>query len=373
MTVRVNKDSFNLREKLSELERPIGLNGSALMRTETPQEAFSLIGARNRNLIINGDMRIAQRATSVSGLNGGGYTVCDRWNLFDNRGSVNIAQSSTVPATTGFGNSLQFTVNSTGTLSSTSVFTPNQQIEGFNSVQLLWGTSNAKSITVSFWCRSSVTGTYGIFVRNSSANRFYATSFDVSVANTWQYVTATIPGDTAGTWIGATNGIGLTVGITLRAGSSRTGTTGVWSGSTVYAPTTQVDWHGVAGATFYFTGFQVEEGKVATDFEHRSYGEELLLCQRYYFKSLATRQSILYKGPLWESNWYAFPVEMRANPTLSGGSWFLRNPGSNANISYTGFANTMHRTGFYITSTTSNTNTFQCWFNDAPLSADAEL
>ena len=373
MTVRVNKDSFNLREKLSELERPIGLNGSALMRTETPQEAFSLIGARNRNLIINGDMRIAQRATSVSGSNGGGYTVCDRWNLFDNSGSVNIAQSSTVPATTGFGNSLQFTVNSTGTLSSTSVFTPNQQIEGFNSVQLLWGTSNAKSITVSFWCRSSVTGTYGIFVRNSSANRFYATSFDVSVANTWQYVTATIPGDTAGTWIGATNGIGLTVGITLRAGSSRTGTTGVWSGSTVYAPTTQVDWHGVAGATFYFTGFQVEEGKVATDFEHRSYGEELLLCQRYYFKSLATRQSILYKGPLWESNWYAFPVEMRANPTLSGGSWFLRNPGSNANISYTGFANTMHRTGFYITSTTSNTNTFQCWFNDAPLSADAEL
>jgi hypothetical protein len=319
MTVRVNKDSFNLREKLSELERPIGLNGSALMRTETPQEAFSLIGARNRNLIINGDMRIAQRATSVSGSNGGGYTVCDRWNLFDNSGSVNIAQSSTVPATTGFGNSLQFTVNSTGTLSSTSVFTPNQQIEGFNSVQLLWGTSNAKSITVSFWCRSSVTGTYGIFVRNSSANRFYATSFDVSVANTWRYVTATIPGDTAGTWIGATNGIGLTVGITLRAGSSRTGTTGVWSGSTVYAPTTQVDWHGVAGATFYFTGFQVEEGKVATDFEHRSYGEELALCQRYYYKFRCANQEWIYnEGNAATNKWHQIYIghPMRANPSV---------------------------------------------------------
>lgn len=317
MTVRVNKDSFNLREKLSELERPIGLNGSALMRTETPQEAFSLIGARNRNLIINGDMRIAQRATSVSGSNGGGYTVCDRWNLFDNSGSVNIAQSSTVPATTGFGNSLQFTVNSTGTLSSTSVFTPNQQIEGFNSVQLLWGTSNAKSITVSFWCRSSVAGTYGIFVRNSSANRFYATSFDVSVANTWQYVTATIPGDIAGTWIGATNGIGLTVGITLRAGSSRTGTTGVWSGSTVYAPTTQVDWHGVAGATFYFTGFQVEEGKVATDFEHRSYGEELALCQRYYEENKNSQYTATGYHTSFIRSGMQFLVTKRAGPTVT--------------------------------------------------------
>jgi hypothetical protein len=285
MTVRIAKQPINLRERLSELERPIGLNGQALLATSTPQEAFDLLGAGRRNLIINGDMRIAQRASSVTGSNGGGYTVCDRWNLFDSSGSVNIAQSSTVPTTTGFANSLQFTVNSTGTLTSTSVFTPNQQIEGFNSVQLLWGTSNAKPITVSFWCRSSVAGTYGIFVRNSAADRYYTTTFNIASIDTWQYVTATIPGDTSGTWIGATNDIGLTVGITLRAGSSRVGTSGVWSSSATYSSSSQVDWHGVSSATFYITGVQLEEGKVATPFEYRSIGEELALCQRYYEKS----------------------------------------------------------------------------------------
>ena len=285
MVVRIAKPPVNIREKLAELERPIGLNGQALLATSTPQEAFDLLGAGRRNLIINGDFKISQRGTSVAASTGGGYTVCDRWNLFDNSGSVNIAQSSTVPTTTGFANSLQFTVNSIGTLTSTSVFTPNQQIEGFNSVQLLWGTSNAKPITVSFWCRSSVTGTYGIFVRNSAADRYYTTTFNIASIDTWQYVTATIPGDASGTWIGGTNGIGLTVGITLRAGSSRVGTSGVWSSSATYSSSSQVDWHGVAGATFYLTGVQLEVGKVATPFEYRSIGEELALCQRYYEKS----------------------------------------------------------------------------------------
>jgi len=321
MSVRVNKSAFNIREKLSELERPIGINGAALMATNTPQEAFSLISARNRNLIINGDMRIAQRAASVTGSNGGGYTVCDRWNLFDNSGSVNIAQSSTVPTTTGFANSLQFTVNSTGTLTSTSVFTPNQQIEGFNSVQLLWGTSNAKPITVSFWCRSSVAGTYGIFVRNGAADRHYTTTFNIASINTWQYVTATIPGDTSGTWIGATNGIGLTVGITLRAGSSRVGTTGVWSSSTTYSSSSQVDWHGVSSATFYFTGFQVEEGKIATPFEYRSYGQELALCQRYCAKfGGGSTNDAFGSGFSSGTNFYVFvplPVSMRTTPVLT--------------------------------------------------------
>ena len=361
MTVRIQKPAVNIREKLAELERPIGINGQALLATETPQQAFDLLGAGRRNLIINGDMRIAQRGTSVAASTGGGYTVCDRWNLFDNSGSVNIAQSSTVPTTTGFANSLQFTVNSIGTLTSTSVFTPNQQIEGFNSVQLLWGTSNAKPITVSFWCRSSVTGTYGIFVRNSAADRYYTTTFNIASIDTWQYVTATIPGDASGTWIGGTNGIGLTVGITLRAGSSRVGTSGVWSSSIIFSSSSQVDWHGVAGATFYLTGVQLEVGKVATPFEYRSIGEELALCQRYYCKSFNVETPpangiadgdgehqihLLASGdPQIVVYW---PVTMRSSPTVT-----LYNPRSGGASSQwgSGASDSANARAFYGTQT----------------------
>lgn len=365
MTVRIAKPSVNIREKLAELERPIGLNGQALLATETPQQAFDLLNVGRRNILINGDMRIAQRATSVTGSNGGGYTVCDRWNLFDNSGSVNIAQSSTVPTTTGFANSLQFTVNSIGTLTSTSVFTPNQQIEGFNSVQLLWGTSNAKPITVSFWCRSSVTGTYGIFVRNSAGDRYYTTTFNIASIDTWQYVTATIPGDASGTWIGGTNGIGLTVGITLRAGSSRVGTSGVWSSSIIFSSSSQVDWHGVAGATFYLTGVQLEVGKVATPFEYRSIGEELALCQRYCAKfGGGSGNDAFGSGFAHGTNFYVFvplPVSMRSTPTLTlygtASDISVTAPGvvAAANGTPTVVGTGINSTVLYITSATSFT------------------
>jgi hypothetical protein len=129
----------------------------------------------------------------------------------------------------------------------------------------------------------------------------------------------------------------------------------------------------VNGDYWAITGVQLEVGKNATEFEHRSYGEELALCQRYYYKSLTTRQGILYKGPLWETDFFYFPVEMRTAPVISGASWFLRNPGSNTDISYTGFTYNTVRSGFFITSTTSNTNTLQCWFCNAPLQFNAEL
>ena len=375
MTVRIAKPSVNIREKLAELERPIGLNGQALLATETPQQAFDLLGAGRRNLIINGDFKVSQRGTSVAASTGGGYTVCDRWNLFDNSGSVNIAQSSTVPTTTGFANSLQFTVNSTGTLTSTSIFTPNQQIEGFNSVQLLWGTSNAKPITVSFWCRSSVTGTYGIFVRNSAADRYYTTTFNIASIDTWQYVTATIPGDISGTWIGATNGIGLTVGITLRAGSSRVGTSGVWSSSATYSSSSQVDWHGVSSATFYITGVQLEAGKVATPFEYRSIGEELALCQRYYYAS-ANHHHVLFKNSYWESSTFYFPETMRAAPSVSltgsPGTLHLRLLNGNSDIGNTPVYSTF-TDGFHLTSSTTNNDTFYNWILNGTITASAEL
>jgi hypothetical protein len=251
----------------------------------TTQSGYTL-GAGNsssfKNRIINGNMTIAQRATSSNAVSGGGYTTLDRWNLFQNLGAMNIAQSSTAP--TGFSNSMQFTVSTAAsqTSSASSVVAPNQSIEGFNTADLMWGTANAKSITVSVWVYSNLVGQYAIWIRNSAADRFYSTPFTITTANTWQQVTATIAGDTSGTWVGATNGIGLTIGICLAAGSGRVGAGNTWSGSSFYGVTGQVDWQATASNTFYFTGFQLEVGTVATSFDYRSVGTELALCQRYF-------------------------------------------------------------------------------------------
>jgi len=282
-------------------------------------------GVNFRNRIINGNMVIAQRATSVSARSGGGYTTLDRWNLFQNLGAMNIAQSSTAP--TGFNNSMQFTVSTAAsqTSSATSVVAPNQSIEGFNTADLGWGTASAKSITVSVWVYSSLIGQYAIWVRNSAANRYYTTPFTITTANTWQQVTATIAGDTSGTWVGATNGIGLTVGICLAAGSSAVGTANTWSGSVTYGTTGQVDWQATASNTFFFTGFQLEAGSVATPFERRPYGTELALCQRYFVKDLQDGSEAVFLVGVIDSTTSCdrcgmrFPVAMRTSPTAAIG------------------------------------------------------
>ena len=278
-----------------------------------------------KNLIINGAMQVAQRGIESTNTNGG-YKTMDRWNMFDNLGKINHYQSTEGPA--GFNNSYKWVVHTTATAGTSSIVAPNQSIEGFNSAHLEWGTSDAKSVTVSFWCKTSVTGSYGLWIRNGAANRYYNTMCTISNANTWTYITKTIPGDTSGTWIGATNGIGLTVGICLDAGSGVQGTADQWSGNTTYSTTANAAWQASSGATFFLTGFQLELGSVATDFEHRSYGEELADCQRYYCSSYKVGQ---YAGGnhldtcIREvSNGYSyqnignfnFPVQMRTAPTV---------------------------------------------------------
>lgn len=301
--------------------------GTVQAEKMTTESGYSL-GAGNassfKNRIINGGMTIAQRATSVSAFSGGGYQTLDRWNLFQNLGAMNIAQSSTAP--TGFNNSMQFTVSTAASQSSssTSVVTPNQSIEGFNTADLMWGTANAKSITVSVWVYSNLVGQYAIWIRNSAADRYYTTPFTITTANTWQQISVTIPGDTSGTWVGATNGIGATVGICLAAGSSRVGTANTWSGSPTYGVTGQVDWQATASNTFYFTGFQLEVGTVATSFDYRPYGTELALCQRYYYlhaKSSAGEDSPIGYGSYTNSGagvrtYVSFPTTMRTAPSI---------------------------------------------------------
>jgi hypothetical protein len=288
------------------------------------------VGFRNR--IINGAMTIAQRGTGANAFSGGGYQTLDRWNLFQNLGAMNIAKSSTAP--TGFSNSMSFTVSTAAsqTSSATSIVTPNQSIEGFNTADLMWGTANAIPITVSFWARSSIGGQYAVWVRNSAGDRYYTTPFTITAANSWEYKTITIAGDTSGTWIGATNGIGLTIGICLAAGSSRVGTANTWSGSATYGVTGQVDWQATASNTFYFTGFQVEKGNIATSFDMRPYGTEFQLCQRYFqiwrfITRFASTDSAQLAG-------VTLGVAMRANPTIvrDGDGW----TGSEAGTTVTG-------------------------------------
>ena len=272
----------------------------------------------NRNLIINGAMQVAQRGTSVSAKSGGGYHTVDRCNLFQNLGAMNLSQSTDSPD--GFSYSLKHEVSTSATPSSTSIVTYAHAVEGYNVAHLNWGTSSAKAVTVSFWVKSSVTGTYGAWMRNANANRYQPKEFSVSSANTWEQKTLTFTGDTSGTW-GTTNGIGINFGIVLAAGSSQQGTADTWQTGPAYTTSNQVNWQGTSGATFYLTGVQLEVGSKATPFEHESYGQTLAKCQRYYYTHVVgSSMADVGVGAYYNISLFAFtvryPVTMRTPPDL---------------------------------------------------------
>ena len=201
-----------------------------------------------------------------------------------------------------------------------------------NVADLNWGTANAKTITISFWVRSSLTGTFGGSVFNSAANRSYPFSYTITTANTWEYETITIAGDTTGTWVGATNGTGLDLNFGLGVGSTFSSTAGAWAAGGYYAPTGATSVVGTNGATFYITGVQLEVGSTATSFDYRPYGTELQLCQRYYETSFdigtapANAVNDNFKGiasfGTSDSQSFSFKVYKRAAPTMT---WYSSN------------------------------------------------
>jgi hypothetical protein len=234
-----------------------------------------------RNRIINGAMVIDQRNAGAA-VSGNGFPV-DRWNVPVSQSSKLTAQQNagavTPPA--GFTNYAGVTSSSAYSVISSDFFLLGQRIEGFNVADLGWGTANAKTVTLSFWVRSSLTGAFGGSLQNSAQTRTYPYSYTISAANTWEYKTVTIAGDTTGTWL-TTNGVGVTLWFSLGVGSSNTGTAGAWAGSSALAPTGSTSVVGTNGATFYITGVQLEVGTQATSFEYRQYQQELALCQRYF-------------------------------------------------------------------------------------------
>jgi hypothetical protein len=239
-----------------------------------------------RNRIINGAMVIDQRNAGAA-ITAGGFPV-DRWSYgLSGTPTFSIQQnggSVTPPA--GFINYLGATSTSAYSMGSTDRAGFFQGIEGLNVADLGWGTANAKTVTLSAWVRSSLTGTFGGVVANSSYNRCYVFSYTISAANTWEYKTITIAGDTTGTWL-TNNNAGINLSFAFGAGSGAVTTAGSWGSTAFFAPTGQVNVAGTNGATFYITGVQLEVGSTATSFDYRQCGTELALCQRYFEKSFA--------------------------------------------------------------------------------------
>jgi len=273
-----------------------------------------------RNKIINGAMMISQRNGTSTITPADNDYVTDRWSFGIAQSSkLTSAQSSVAPA--GFSNSVLVTSSSAFTPSSTDLFRFTQKIEGFNTVDLAFGTASAKSVTLTFWVQSSLTGTFGGSLQNNAGDRSYPFTYTILSANTWEQKSLTIVGDTTGTWIGATNGIGLYLNFSLGAGSSRIGTAGAWAAAGYYGATGQVNLVSTNAATWYITGVQLEKGSQATPFEYRPYGTEFMLCQRYL--EIWTGVNSVYVNPAaGYNNGYiasgpSFHVTKRAAPTLT--------------------------------------------------------
>ena len=305
----------------------ITLDGSTGITTPTYGGSVSaeyitpVTGFKNR--IINGDMKIDQRnaGASVSNNVTGTQYSLDRWLIYGNNSSKFTVQrnagSVTPPA--GFSNYLGVTSTAETTVGSGDIYEFIQHIEGFNTADLAWGTANAQTVTLSFWVRSSLTGTFGGALQNSGSTRSYPFSFTISSANTWEYKTITIAGDTTGTWL-TNNGTGISLVFSLGMGSTYSSTAGSWQAGLFLSPTGATSVVGTNGATFYITGVQLEKGDTATSFDYRPYGTELALCQRYFEYVTGALRCAAYDGFIGAIA--PFKVTKRASPTctyVSGG------------------------------------------------------
>ena len=279
-----------------------------------------------KNRIINGAMVIDQRNAGAS-VSTNAY-VTDRWLAEQVTDGVRTAQQVS-DAPTGFVKSLKLTTTAAdASLAATQYSIVRQGIEGYNIADLMWGTANAQTITISFWVKSTLTGTFGGVVGNNAFNRSYPFTYTISVASTWEQKTVTIAGDTSGTWE-TTNSAGIQLYFGLGAGTTYSGTAGAWTGSGLVTATGATSVIGTLNATWQVTGVQLEKGSTATSFDYRPYGTELALCQRYCLvKSQANGATTMGNG-WWNGSttaallWMAFPVSMRSAPTASqnGGTW----------------------------------------------------
>ena len=371
MTVNVSKPVVNVREKLAELDKPTGIAGEAMLRAETPQEQFNLIGAGRRRINHNGAMQVSQRGTTFNSLADNTYTV-DRykWEIsVVDQLVVNVTQASDGPS--GFANSLKLTVATPETAIEDNEFVSMVHvIEAQDMIQFGWGSDNPEPMSISFWVKSSITGTYSISLYTQDGSRSIGRTYTINSANTWEYKTFLIPPDSSG--VNDDNGGGLWFYINLAAGPNRNNSDNTqWGGYTggklCYGQEVQLA--ETSGATWQITGFQVEKGSVATPFEHRSYGEELALCQRYYQILSSGRLMSVGNGSGYSNGSTVLPVQLRASATLgyvyANGSNFAGYSGmSGTQIAYTCTHSSSAAEDFQLRYNFNNSNDVYVYWHD---------
>ena len=350
MVVKVSKPEINLREKISELDKPSGVAGQAMLAAETPQEQFNLISAGRRRMNINGAMNVYQRG-NVTGLSTTGYGA-DRYLIQSNTaGTMSLTTDADVPEEGGFQSSYKIACTATATFGTDSNLVMIHRLEGQDSQCTNFGKPNASSLTLSFWIKSNRAGDFNVNFENElptsgGADRGYQTKQTLNQADTWEYKVVTIEGDNVSGKSFTNNTLkGLCFEISLSKGGS------AWA-----ATASKPYWHDLANAerTYHnehffgdstdnywkITGVQLELGSVATPFEHRSYGEELALCHRYYYAFQTVSDTLgqnSFLSTAYSANtMYAvidLPVQMRATPSIiSGGTWHAR---KGDNVSFT--------------------------------------
>jgi hypothetical protein len=246
-------------------------------------------GGINPNLLINGAMDIdqANEAASVSVATTTSPYITDQWQVPFTGAATGLTAQQVADAPAGFLNSLKVTIGTgSATLNAGDSLQILQSIEGISCAGLNFGGANAAALSVSFWVKSNITGTFGYTLRNSAKNRSYVGTFTISAANTWQQVTAAnIGGDTSGTWLTAQGVVGLSLAVTLMSGSTGQGTAGSWQAANVLTTSSQTNLAATSTNNFQITGAKVEQSATVTAFDRRPFADELIRCLRHYEKS----------------------------------------------------------------------------------------
>ena len=331
MSLRVSKPEFNVREKLNELDRPVGTQGNNILQSNTTAESFSKIQAGRRNLLINGNMSIAQRGSSTTGITGDTFGACDRWELdLSGAGTWTMEQVGDAPYNTGFTHCTSFTCTASHAMGGGGKISLRQKIEACNIKGLMGGTPSAKPLTVSFWAKSNEPGKYYVvFFRNRSGldSSRIGISYTIEQSDVWEFKTITFPPDTLNGYNTSENSTGLEIHFFLAADQGTWGTEqyGHWNTSSAYLAKGQTNLAAATGNYWRVTGVQIEIGNEHTEFDDRSHIEELTLCMRYYEGIFMGTGTALFRtwtntagSPTNVSNaQYDYKVEKRATPTWS--------------------------------------------------------
>jgi hypothetical protein len=340
---------------LSSIANALPSTGGTVTGATTFNSSVTINGASAsgytgyKNRIINGGMVIDQRnaGASVTGSTSTNVFPVDRWfNTSTQNSKLTLQQNAgSVTPPTGYKNYVGVTSSSAYSVLTSDAFTLAHRIEGYNTADLGFGTASAATVTLSFWVRSSLTGTFGGVFGNNAINRSYPFTYTISAANTWEQKSITVVGDTTGTWA-TDNTTGLSIYFGLGAGATYSGTAGAWAGTAYLTATGATSVVGTSGATWYVTGVQLERGSNATSFEFRDYGRELIMCQRYaYVVSTTNLGSTPGCGAgVWYTSanavhQFPFPVTMRTAPTFTNTSAIL----------------SLYTNGTQLTSTTGST------------------